>query len=182
MRLRFLFSTGGQEVNFFFRGGSQQRHKYSDDYHRVCRRNGIHETSAAMASTYYATVFTALCALPARVLEFDRLLHTPPHPPSEPRLPPQPKRCCSHPIPGSHSRPPHAAASITTTVQIRPPITALNLLRPIAPAFVCWYSLTTAYGAPTVSTGRHPKTPLSAVKYFFGYWPRRTYPTTLRLR
>ena len=88
---------------------------------------------------------------------------SPPPPPSETRLPPQPTRCCSHPISGSHSRPPHAAASITTTVQNRPSITALNLLRPIASTFVCWYSLTTASGAPTVSTGRHPKTPLSAV-------------------
>ena len=93
---------------------------------------------------------------------------THPHPSHEPRLPSQPTRCCSHPIPGSHSRPPHAAASITATVLNRPPITALNPLRPFAPAFVCWCSLTTAYGAPTVSTGRHPKTPLSAVYYFFG--------------
>ena len=83
----------------------------------------------------------------------------PPHPPSEPRLPSQPTRCCSHPIPGSHSRPPHAAASITTTVQNRLHITALNPLRPIASAFVCWYPLTTAYGAPMVSTGRHANTP-----------------------
>ena len=98
----------------------------SDKYHRVCRRNGLHWPSAAVVTEYYATATTTLCAPPARVLEFGRFLHTPPRPPSEPRLPSQPTRFCSHPIPGSHSSPPHAAASITTTVQNRPPITALT--------------------------------------------------------
>ena len=62
------------------RGGSQQRRKYSDDCHRVCRRNGIPEVNAAMASMYYATASRILCAPPARVLGFDRFLHTPPPP------------------------------------------------------------------------------------------------------
>ena len=128
-----------------------------------------------MASTYYATASTALCAPSARVLEFDRLLHTPPTTPhlSHDYLPNR-HVAANIPIPGSHSRPPHAAASITKT-GFRPPITALNPLRPIAPAFVCWNLLTTASSAPTVSNGRHPKTPLSAVKYVSVYRPRRTW-------
>ena len=110
-------------------------------------------------------------APPARVRKLTRFLHTLPPAPSEPRLPSQSTHYCSHPIPGSHSRPPDVAASITTTVQIHPPITlhstpynsALNPLRPIAPVFVCWLRLTTVYGASTVLTGRHPKTTLFAV-------------------
>ena len=126
---------------------------------------------------YYATATTAL--LPHQLVYTSlNVLAPPPPPQSEPRLPPQPTRCCSHPNPGSYSHPSHATASITKPVQNHPPITALNPLHPVAPAFVCWYSLTTAYGARTVLTGRHPKTSLFAVKNIFGYWPRRTYPTT----
>ena len=148
----------------FSRGGTQQRRKYSDDYHSVYRRSGTHQASAVVVTEYHATATAALCATP---------------PPSEPRLPPQPTGCCSHPTTGSHSRPPRAAASITTTVQNRPPTIALDPLRPIAPAFVCWYLLTTASGAPTVSTGRRPKAPLSAVKYFS--FNGNVVPTQLRL-
>ena len=41
MRLRFCLAPEGKRL-IFSRGGSQQRRKYSGDYHRVCRRNGIH--------------------------------------------------------------------------------------------------------------------------------------------
>ena len=73
---------------------------------------------------------------------------------------PPPTRCCSHPIPGFHTRPPHADTPVTTTVQHRSPITALNPLRPVGPAFVCWYSLIQLHTArPRFrqgSTQRHP--------------------------
>ena len=36
-----------------------------------------HEASAAVVTAYYVTATTALCAPPARVLEFDRFLHSP---------------------------------------------------------------------------------------------------------
>ena len=58
----------------FSREGSQQRLKYSDDYYRIGRR----KASGALVTAYYATAATALCASLARVLEFDRFLHTAP--------------------------------------------------------------------------------------------------------
>ena len=65
-------------------------------------------------------------------------------------------------------------------VQMLPPATtALNALRPTAQSVVCSPSHTTAYGAPTVSTGWHPKTPPPVCGIVFvGFITRPSYPTT----